>query len=191
MPDSSEASSSNLGLDDIDMRTWIKWCVNGTDNSDFERLLDEFRERMSDDEQTYIFNLRKDIMYLDMELLQLDSLAKQLRLTGDKEIITILQSEPYFITLPFDNLEADLNRMQSQQKAKITKLKVKEAEYQKHIEKHKDDKPPTENDWYSQLRVLGKWHGSHLSAKEITVQEYIVYLNDFKADVSKQKSQKV
>jgi hypothetical protein len=189
--DLSPASNNKWGLADIDMHTWIKWCVNGTDHPEFERLCDDFRDAVKDDSETYIFNLRKDILFIDLKLSQTATIANHLRQFGrNEELIQVLQGEPYFINLSFANLESDLSRMQAQHKAERTRLKIKESEYVKHIEKYKDNAPPTEEDWHRQLGVLRKWAGYHFKAKDISVMDYIVYLNDFKRDVKHAEQQR-
>lgn len=187
MSDLCEVSEIKPDLADTDMYTWIKFCVHGThiEAEAGELLREQFQEAVKSDDDTYIFNLRKDILYSDQELIQIREMADFLRMGRNDEIIAILNSEPYYISLSFDNINADIDRMMAMHKQKQVRLKLKEAEYVKHIERHEDVQPPTELDWYSQLRVLSKWQGHPIPAKTTSVMEYIVYLNDFKADVKR------
>jgi hypothetical protein len=142
----------------------------------------EYADINKDELSKHNLMLLRDVHYLNNRIIIIEMIVKALITRRDENLIKHLRSMGFsFAYAEGPNYINDLKLTISQTKRLKTMFDQKTAE----LKKLQDQPELTETDYIDSLTVLSKWVGYRLDYKTISVAEYLLILNHFKAETAK------
>lgn len=145
----------------------------------WEKVFDEYSKLSKNTTSSQVLSLYREISFLNNKLFLIQSLVDYLSKYRSEEMILLLKSQGFHYTYSPETIDNDLKLTISSAKTLVIRLKQSESDLNDH---QGEEESASEQDYIQLLTELGKYQGSRLDPKEISVSEFVAIMNRFKRD---------
>lgn len=194
-------------LSDLPLYNWIelavstnlKWLVKSGEQPEdgvlteiYDQLLSEYQTLVKDSKSAHEHNVKVNYARLANRIDHIQIAVNALRMGGrDEDLIRILRSpQPEglgFERLTYDDLERDLKLTENYLKMDVVKFEQAKNQLDKIMKAAEHEGVNSKGMFYEQITSLSKWIGFGIHPRQVSVMEYISYLNMLQLEIKNSK----